>query len=128
MKRSEKPSRSGVYRVFTAAGIHPTNPNHEIHVPDEAIADRMKVYGLATEAEALDAIMYEHYVRLQPDAPLAFIPRAVRDKMTAVWGPEMKGPRGVPQTSEEVEQVRARLDERRPQPKKHAPMTPGRRE
>lgn len=44
---------------------------HTIIVPCAAIADRMRGYGLATEAEALEAIMREHALRLSTLTPTA---------------------------------------------------------
>ena len=42
---------------------------HQIYLRPEAIANRMAGYGLATEAEAVDAILREHALRFSTLAP-----------------------------------------------------------
>ncbi len=90
-------------KVYLVQGLHPQDPHHVVCIPDEAFQDRMELYKLTTEEEALEHLMWEHHIRLNPDMPVqaAKIPDAVKANFDRVWGPGHKAARGLQMTRAE---------------------------
>ena len=92
----------GVNRYYSVKALHPDEPSgHNVMVPEEAIADRMALYGLSSEDEAVKHIMWEHHIRLNPGAPDSVLPADVKVNFDRVWGPGHKPARGIPMTAQE---------------------------
>jgi hypothetical protein len=99
-------------RYYLVDGVHPDEAvGHSVIIPEDAIADRIQLYGLTTEQEVLDHIMWEHHIRLNPDLPDSVLPASVKANFDRVWGPGHKAARGFPLTREEHAQQSARMDD-----------------
>lgn len=70
--------------TITASGLDPANPaSSAVQIPASLLEHRRGMY-LATDADTLELIVWEHYVRLNPTT-LEVAPAA----LYAVWGPDL---------------------------------------
>lgn len=67
-------------RTYTVEGLI-KDDDLQVFIPDVAIDDRMELYD-CTRAEALDYIMWEHYLRVNPDA--SDVPEPFKTKVSNV--------------------------------------------
>jgi len=104
--------------VYRTQNMDPdtTAPWHEVQITPGTIENRMALYGLATEAEALDHVFWECYATLQADVQDdasvdAMLPPTIKANFERVWGPQKKGLRGRKMTQAEIDDTTRRHNE-----------------
>ena len=97
-------------RAYWVQGVHPDEPGgHLVLVSEDALKDRAELYGLASEDDSLNHIMWEHHIRLNPGVSPTVIPSDVKNNFDRVWGPGHKAARGLQMSNQEVRDQEVRL-------------------
>lgn len=99
---------------YTTTNMHPDSSiPHEVQITPGTIEDRMAIYNLATEAEALEHIMWECHIELNPDFPAGNVPANIRANFEDLRGPNFKNLRGKSMSQAEQRVVQIKMNVRR---------------
>jgi len=112
---------------YVLTGVSPNEPESGMWMHEDALKDRRELYDLSSDQEALEHIIWEHWMYHRPDSPDEDLPPKVRANFQRAWGVRAKPARGLPMTDEEIRAAGEAHDRARLRGRLHGngrPLTP----
>lgn len=71
--------------IYIVEDLHPEDPEHQVLITPEVVESRKQLYGLTTDAQVVEVILWEVFAMLRPER-YEEIPRTTRDAMEDLHG------------------------------------------